>query len=192
MSMDENACIEKVLQGDPAAFESLVNRYQARLIAFLWNLLGSGEDAHDAAQEVFIQAYVHLGRFDRSRNFKPWLFAIAYNRGIDLLRHKRRFRLFRERQAAGDAPPEAAAADPPIDESPFWRPLLAKITPQERSVLALKYNEGCGCDEIAVTLNCSESTVRVHLLNARRKLKKELRAAGYEAGLKGPEAEEVP
>lgn len=191
MSMDEKDCIGRVLQGDAAAYESLVRKYQARLVAFLWNLLGSGDDARDAAQEAFIQAYVNLGRFDRSRGFKPWLFAIAYNHGIDLLRRRNGFRRFWQRQAAGAAPQPAASAAG-IEESPYWLPVLRKTTPQERSVLALKYNEECDNAEIAALLGCTESTVRVHLLNARRKLKKELQAAGFAAGPKEANAEEVP
>ena len=79
-----------------------------------------------------------------------------------------------------------------IEESAIWRPALRRVTPQERSVLALKYNEDCDSAEIAAMLGCSESTVRVHLLNARRKLKKELQAAGFAVGAKEPRAEEVP
>lgn len=187
--MDENDWIGKVLQGDVAAFENVVGKYQAPLVAFLWNLLGSGDDARDVAQDSFIQAYVNLGQFDRSRSFKSWLFAIAYNRGIDLLRKRRSFRLFWRRQAAsGDAPAAAGA----IEDSTFWRPALLRITPQERAVLALKYNEDYGTKEIADACGCSESTVRVHLLNARRKLKKELHAAGFVAGPEKPHVEEVP
>jgi RNA polymerase sigma factor (sigma-70 family) len=192
MGMDEKDRIEKVLQGDPAAFESLVRKYQGRLVAFLWNLLGSGEDARDAAQDVFIQAYVKLGQFDRSCSFRSWLFTIGYNRGIDLLRKKRNFRRFWQRETACGDPLAAESAASAIEDSPFWRSLLRRVTPQERSVLALKYNEDCGSDKIASMLGCSESTVRVHLLNARRKLKKELHAAGFAAGPAKPNAEEVP
>jgi RNA polymerase sigma-70 factor (ECF subfamily) len=182
-----------VLRGDSPAYELLVSRYQARLVAFLWNLLGSGEDARDAAQDVFIKAYVNLGRFDRSRSFKAWLFAIAYNNGIDLLRRRRNLFNFWRKETAGDCqPPVATAAAVPLEQSPMWRPLLARITAQERSVLALKYNEDLGIGEIAAALGCSQTTVRVHLLNARRKLKKELQAAGFVAGLKRAKAEEAP
>jgi len=191
MSMDENDWIALVLRGDASAYENLVNKYQARLVAFLWNLLGSGEDARDAAQDAFIQAYIKLGQFDRSRSFRSWLFAIAYNRGIDLLRRRNGFRFFWQRQAAGTAPTLAAGAAG-IEESPIWLPVLGRITPQERSVLALKFNEDYGNAEIAALLGCTESTVRVHLLNARNKLKKELHAAGFAAGPKKPDAEEVP
>jgi RNA polymerase sigma-70 factor (ECF subfamily) len=187
--MDEADWIDRVLQGDAAAFENLVDRYQARLVAFLWNLLGSGDDARDAAQDAFVQAYTRLGQFDRSRGFKSWLFAIAYNRGIDLLRRRRRFRHFWLRQAAGEERPATAVRA--IEESPLWRPVLRKVTPQERSVLALKYNEDWDALEIAAILGCSESTVRVHLLNARRKLKKELQAAGFASMVKSASAGEV-
>jgi RNA polymerase sigma-70 factor (ECF subfamily) len=190
MSMDENRWIEKVLQGDAAAYEGLVRKYQARLVAFLWNLLGSGEDARDAAQDAFIQAYIKLGQFDRSRSFRSWLFAIAYNHGIDLLRKKRSYRRFWEQETSVIDPPRTSAAGS-IEDSPFWRPALRRISPQERAVLALKYNEDCGTKEIADAFGCSESTVRVHLLNAKRKLKKELDAAGFAAGPKKPNAEEV-
>jgi RNA polymerase sigma-70 factor (ECF subfamily) len=187
MSMDENDWIEKVLQGDAAAYERLVRKYQARLVAFLWNLLGNGDDARDAAQDSFIQAYVRLDRFDRTCGFKPWLFAIAYNHGIDLLRRRNSFHRFWQHQAEGSAPPPAAGSE----ESILWLPLLRKTTPQERTVLALKYNEDCGNAEIAALLGCTESTVRVHLLNARRKLKKELHAAGFAAGPGKSNAEEA-
>jgi RNA polymerase sigma-70 factor (ECF subfamily) len=190
MSTDEADRIEQVLRGDAAAFESLVMKYQARLVAFLWNLLGSGDDARDAAQDAFVQAYVRLDQFDRSQNFRSWLFTIAYNRGIDLLRRKRSFRRFWQREAASGEPVVTAVTA--LEDSLFWRPVLRRISPQERSVLVLMYNEDCGTGEIAAVLGCSESTVRVHLLNARRKLKKELQAAGFSSGLNKPDPEEVP
>lgn len=192
MDTAENACIERVLRGESSAYESLVNRYQAGLVAFLWNLLGNGEDARDAAQEAFIKAYVNLGRFDRTRSFKTWLFAIAYKHGIDLLRRKRPLPDLWDKMTTTGHAPFAAAEPGPIEESPMWRPLLARITTQERAVLALKYNEGLEIGEISSALGCAESTVRVHLLNARRKLKKELQVAGFAGAWEKAQAEEAP
>ena len=190
--MDENACIEKVLLGDAAAYEFLVGKYQSRLVSFLWNLLGCGEDARDAAQEVFIKAYFHLGSFDRLRSFKSWLFAIAYHCAVDMLRKKKHIRRFWQRQAWEDPEPENAAAGGRIEESPLWQPFLRKITAQERAVLALRYNEDFAAEEIAAAMGCSASTVRVHLLNARRKLKKELQSAGILPVCNVSAAEEIP
>jgi RNA polymerase sigma-70 factor (ECF subfamily) len=190
MEMDESIFIERVCRGDAAAYEHLVKKYQAQLVAFLGNLLGSIDDARDVAQEVFIQAFVKIKEFVPGRNFKAWLFAIAYNRGIDLLRKKQSFRRFWER-ATAVPDPHPPGAGRQFEESLFWQPVLRRMTPQERSVLALKYNENCDSGEIAATLGCSESTVRVHLLNARRKLKRELQLVGFVSGRKGPKAEEV-
>lgn len=192
MIMDENACIEKVLLGDAAAYEPLVAKYQSRLVSFLWNLLGCGEDARDAAQEVFIKAYFHLGSFNRMQSFQSWLFAIAYHGAIDMLRKKKHFRRFWQQQACEGPGPGNAAAGGRIDESPLWQPFLQKISAQERAVLALRYNEDFSAGEIAKALGCSASTVRVHLFNARRKLKKELQSAGLTAAVQAPRAEEVP
>lgn len=192
MDSYENACIEKVLQGEAAAYETLVNRYQAGLVAFLWNLLGNGEDARDAAQDVFIKAYVNLKRFDRTRSFKTWLFTIAYHCGIDLLRRKRNLLDFWSKETAGNHLQRSTITMGPLEHSPLWQPLLTRITAQERSVLALKYNENLAAGEIAAALGCSESTVRVHLLNARRKLKKELQAAGLIGALKSAQTKEAP
>lgn len=191
MNMDESLYIERVRRGDAAAYEYLVKKYQARLVAFLGNQLGSIDDARDVAQEVFIQAFLKIKEFTPGRSFKAWLFAIAFNRGIDLLRKKRSFRRYFERATAAVSAP-AAGAGRSLEESLLWRPVLLRMTPQERSVLALKYNEDCDSAEIAAALGCAESTVRVHLLNARRKLKKELRAVGFVAGRKWPGTEEVP
>jgi RNA polymerase sigma-70 factor (ECF subfamily) len=190
MGMNELEWIERTLQGDSNAYANLVRRYQARLVAFLWNLLGNGDDARDAAQEVFVQAFVDLGRFDRSLSFRNWLFAIAHHRGIDLLRKKRSFRRFWERTALGSEPLPGAAR--PIEESPVWRLAQCRVTPQERSVLALMANEGLRAADVAAMLGCREATVRVHLLNARRKLKKELHAAGFAVKSREPSVEEVP
>jgi RNA polymerase sigma-70 factor (ECF subfamily) len=191
MNMDESLFIERVRQGDAAAYEHLVKKYQARLVTFLGNQLGSIDDARDVAQEVFIQAFVKIKEFAPGRSFKAWLFAIAYNRSIDLLRKKRSFRRFWE-QATTAAAARPAGPGRSLDGPLFWQPALRRMTPQERSVLALKYNEDCSSGEIAAALGCSESTVRVHLLNARKKLKKELLAAGFAAANKGSKAEEVP
>ena len=191
MDNAENACIENVLHGQAAAYESLVNRYQAGLVAFLWNLLGNGEDARDAAQDVFIKAYVNLKCFDHRRSFKTWLFTIAYNRGIDLLRRKRNLLDFWSQETAGNHLQRSTTTVGPLEQSPLWRPLLARLTAQERAVLALKYNEDLDAGGIATALGCSESTIRVHFLNARRKLKKELQAAGFVGASKSAQTKEA-
>src|SRR5213592_4346743 len=73
-------------RGNQAAFESLVARYQARLLAFCRHMLGSREDAEDVLQEVFAAAFNAMLADDRPINVRPWLYRIARNRSLNHLR----------------------------------------------------------------------------------------------------------
>jgi RNA polymerase sigma factor (sigma-70 family) len=75
-----------VRRGQHAAFETLVARYQARLLAFCRHMLGSREDAEDVLQEVFAAAYNAIMGDDRAINVRPWLYRIARNRSLNHLR----------------------------------------------------------------------------------------------------------
>src|SRR5438067_4308996 len=76
-------------RGDPAAFEALVRRHQAALFNFCLRMLGRGDDAADVAQETFVQLYSHLDRLDEREPIAPWLFRVARNRCIDVIRRRR-------------------------------------------------------------------------------------------------------
>src|SRR3954471_11298868 len=75
-----------VRRGHHAAFETLVARYQARLLAFCRHMLGSREDAEDVLQEVFAAAFNAILGDDRAINVRPWLYRIARNRSLNHLR----------------------------------------------------------------------------------------------------------
>jgi RNA polymerase sigma factor (sigma-70 family) len=73
-------------RGNQAAYEALVSRYQARLLAFCRHMLGSREDAEDVLQEVFAAAYNAMVADERALNVRPWLYRIARNRSLNHLR----------------------------------------------------------------------------------------------------------
>ncbi len=77
-----------VRRGNDSAFEALVSRYQARLLAFCRHMLGSREDAEDVLQEVFAAAYNAMLADDRPINVRPWLYRIARNRSLNHLRRQ--------------------------------------------------------------------------------------------------------
>ena len=175
--LQENALIEKALQGDLEAFEMLVKKYQSSLVALAWNILGDPDDAHDAAQETFLQAYTNLERFDREKNFKTWIFSIAAKRSIDRLRKQKSFlKYFNKtmKEKEQNPNPHVTQKNEKIEESEIFSPLLEKLKNKERIAISLKINENYSAKEIGAVLDCSESTARVHLFNARKKLKKEL------------------
>ena len=78
--------IALVRRGNNAAFETLVSRYQSRLLAFCRHMLGSCEDAEDVLQEVFAASFNAILADDRPINVRPWLYRIARNRSLNHLR----------------------------------------------------------------------------------------------------------
>lgn len=166
----DNIIIEQSLRGDPEAFETLVKKYQASLIALTWNILGDADEARDMAQETFIQVYTHLERFDRTRSFKTWIFSIAVKRSIDRIRKKKSFLKYFNNQTK-EMNPVVEQRNKRIEESEIFSPLLKKLNHKERAAISLKVNEGFSAKEIAEVIKCSESTARVHLFNAKKKLK---------------------
>src|SRR5258708_16679575 len=79
-ALDDSAIVEAFLGGDERAFQELVERYQTRLLNFVYRTIGDRERAADLVQEVFIRVYRHLHRFYRSKRFPPVPYTIASNR----------------------------------------------------------------------------------------------------------------
>lgn len=81
--------VAAVLRGDRERFGDLVDRYQGRLVNYLFRLLRSADDAHDLAQEVLVKVYQVLDRYDPQYRFSTWLFRVAQNAAIDQIRRRR-------------------------------------------------------------------------------------------------------
>ena len=71
-AMDDAGVVTSFLGGEERAFQELVERYQTRLLNFIYRTIGDREKAEDLVQEVFIRVYRHLHRFDRSKKFSTW------------------------------------------------------------------------------------------------------------------------
>src|SRR5262249_17252472 len=88
--MDDSLAIQKCLEGDWESFRRLVEKYQGRAVGHALTIIGVREDALDAVQEAFLDAFQALGRFDQERQFYPWLYAILRNRCFKLLASRKR------------------------------------------------------------------------------------------------------
>ena len=176
----DNELIEAYLKGDEASLAVLFRRHARGDYAYAARLIGE-TDADDAAQEAFVRAWKHLKRFDRTRPFKPWLYRIAHNAALDLLK-KRRPIAFTELQKNDETPPvEEWAEDPlpPISET-FDRNLeadrlrqaLDALPAKHRLVIELHETEDLTFAEIGLTLdeplNTVKSRYRRALLELRR------------------------
>lgn len=166
--MDENELIEKCLGGDMEAFESIVRKYQSFLFSLCWNILRNVDEAKDSVQEAFIQAFQNLQKFDQKRSFKNWLYSIAYRKAID---RKRKITSFIRKIEEIKRNSKESLVE---NRDEIWK-LLENLNSKERTAILLQISEGFTAKEIGNVLGCSENTVRVHLFNARKKLKKLLK-----------------
>ena len=88
--MDDAEIVASFLGGEERAFQELVERYQTRLLNFIYRTIGDREKAEDLVQEVFIRVYRHLQRFDQSKKFSTWAYTIASNLAKNELRNRSR------------------------------------------------------------------------------------------------------
>src|SRR5215213_8327466 len=89
-AMDDSAVVTSFLGGEERAFSELVERYQTRLLNFIYRTIGDREKAEDLVQEVFIRVYRHLHRFDPQKKFSTWIYTIASNLAKNELRNRSR------------------------------------------------------------------------------------------------------
>jgi len=172
--MNDSQLIRICLQGEVDEFKKIVDRYRGKVMALALNILGNYEDAEDACQDSFIQAYRNLDRFDTRKSFSNWLFSILYNRCLDQLRKRRRFYNFFKRAKSDPSFYHVHQESNKRSAQPLTRSILRELSPKERTVLFLWAEEGYTSEEIASVLRCSSSTARVHLFKARKKIKDRL------------------
>jgi RNA polymerase sigma-70 factor (ECF subfamily) len=169
--MDEKELISACLTGDPDSARNLVETYSSLVMAMALNMLANRQDAEDVCQETFFQVFKNIGRYDPERSFKTWLLTIVYRRCLDMIKKRRRFRDFALRARFEPAEHRGTGNPGPADPKPLPSTLLETLSPNERLALCLWANEGCTARDISEVLECSASTARVHLFNARRKIK---------------------
>jgi RNA polymerase sigma-70 factor (ECF subfamily) len=170
----DSRLVERVRQGERAAYGELVQRYEKRLLRTLYRMVGNLETAEDLAQEAFLKAYDRLEQFDTGKRFGPWLFQIGVNGAIDWLRRNRKRHLLSlQEMQHGERPFDVADADPRerLDLNQEVQFVLAQIPVKYRTVLALRDLDGFPCSEVAAIVGREEPTVRWRLLRAREMFK---------------------
>jgi RNA polymerase sigma-70 factor (ECF subfamily) len=186
--VDDASLIRAAQQGDAAAFEQLVQKYDRAVLRLTVHLTGSQEDGQDVYQEAFLRAYVNLARFRFECSFYTWIYRIASNLCLDHLR-KRRFRSRElittnspdggEREILEYIADESAGASP--ERSLIRRVLrehiaraLSNLSPRERMVFELKHYHGLQLKTVAGILRTTEGTVKNTLFRATHKLRLQL------------------
>ncbi|MGB7957219.1 MAG: sigma-70 family RNA polymerase sigma factor [Minisyncoccia bacterium] len=158
------------LRGDHEAFAVIVERYVSSIYKFSYRYVRNGPDAEDIAQETFLRAWKSLKKFDQSKNFKTWIFAIAKNASLDLLKKKKPmpFSRIAEEDDAVEAVLAPYVAVPDTSETAFDQGLLkkdfdavlAKLPIHYRDIMVLRYADNLKFREIAERLHEPLDTVK--------------------------------
>jgi RNA polymerase sigma-70 factor, ECF subfamily len=177
--LDDSAVVAAFLAGNKRGFNELVERYQSRLLNFVYRTTGDRERAEDLVQETFIRIYRHLHRFDQTKKFSTWAYTIASNLAKNELRNRSRnpLVLFQALKKSWDADQR------PLEwEDNTYRPddlyrkrhlkqlvesAVGELPEHHRHVFVLREMEGKTYEEIAEITGCNLGTVKSRLNRAR-------------------------
>jgi len=154
-------------RGNQAAFETLVTRYQGRLLAFCRHMLGSKEDAEDVLQEVFAAAYNAMLADSRPINTRPWLYRIARNRSLNHLRKPRSNG--QDSMDVFERDNGSTTADT-VHRREEFRQIVADVShlPEtQRTALLLREIDALSYDQISETMDTTVPSVKSLLVRAR-------------------------
>jgi len=166
----EAELVTRSQQGDTGAYDQLVGAYQHRIFSLAYRITGNREDAWDAAQEAFLKAYRNLRGFHGRAAFSTWLYRIAVNASLDVVRRR------------PAQPPESldvplVALDDPADEvlrSDLQQRIhraIAGLPVEQRLVIVLRDLQGLRYEEIAGALQIPVGTVRSRISRGREMLR---------------------
>lgn len=177
--VDDTKLVNAYLVGESPSFDVLVERYQARLLNFVYRIVGDRERSEDLVQEVFIRVHRHLARFDRSKKFSTWIYTIASNLAKNELRNRSRNPLvlftsitqgwedeerpleFEDPSSRPDDLYQKRHVKEMVEES------VAKLPQHHKEVFVLREIEGRSYEEIAEITHCNLGTVKSRLNRAR-------------------------
>ena len=179
---DERSLIRRCKQHDEEAFEALVRLKRGKVFRIALNIVGDEDDAKEITQLAFVRLWQSLGSFRESERFDPWFFRIVVNLGLD---HHRRLRRAPP-PARGGADPDPPAPPRPLgsdqdaalhraDIRRIFNEAARELTPPQRAAFTLREIEGLSTEDVAHAMGVRASTVRNHLLQARRRLQEFLR-----------------
>ncbi|WP_407313821.1 RNA polymerase sigma factor [Desulfosporosinus sp. SB140] len=172
--MEDAEIIRQVLAGQHDRYADLVQRYQEPLLHFLRRILNSDEDVFDCAQEAFIAAYRNLNRYSKDHPFRAWLYAIARNKAIDILRKQQREITTVLDETLEDLHPRPEEIWLEKEQATFLSKVLNELPEHYAQALFLRYRQDLSYTEIATVLQVPVSRVKTYLHRGKEKLRQEL------------------
>ena len=178
--MSDRDWVQAAKAGDEEAFAHLVRRHSGGLHRAVARVLADDAEAWDVVQMAYLKAWQSLHRYDPRYSFTTWLYRIGTNLAIDLLRSRtsreRTHKAGTEHRLRLVGAGESAGSRADLREADgILRQLVDHLTPQQRSAFVLREMEGLETSEVATVLGCSATTVRNHIFQARKVLRREMR-----------------
>lgn len=179
MEDSDSVAIARVRAGDGDAYRALVERHSRSVFRLAFRMTGNEQDAEDVVQETFLRAYKQLHRYESRASFGTWLYRIASNYSLDLVRSRKRH----PQTALDESPaPLTATTDEPGphrllmgDEAQRTvAATLDTLSQQERTAFVLRHFEGQSIEEIGSSLGLSGNATKHSIFRAVQKLRRAL------------------
>jgi RNA polymerase sigma-70 factor, ECF subfamily len=173
--MDSEAAeIARAQAGDRDAFRTLLERHSRGVHRLAWRMTGNQQDAEDVVQEAFFRAWKQIKRFDGRSSFATWVFRIASNYSLDLIRARRPAESSEAAQwvAAGEPGPDRLAFSGQVGNR--VASAMEELSAQERTAFVLRHFEGMSIEQIGAVLELAPSATKNSIFRAVQKLRRAL------------------
>ena len=186
MELTDRTFVARVRAGDADAYRVLVERHGRALFRLAFRMTGNQQDAEDVVQESFLRAYRQISKFDERASFGTWLYRIAANCSLDLVRSRKR--RSEHQPLLGDSPAEVddpVLSLPSTDPTPERAALSSEVRDRlaeamnelsatERTAFVLRHFEGMRIEEVSRVLECQPGAAKHSVFRAVQKLRRAL------------------
>lgn len=180
--LPDETYVHKTIEGDADAFNELVRRHHAKIYGLAYRILGHPEDAADATQEIFLEAYKSIRSFRFESKFSTWLYSIGINICQQYIRksdsRQRTLKAYTESLEERGGLHSTESPDRSVlktERDSIIQEAIDQLPPKQRAVVTLFYMQHLKYREIAEILDCSEGTVASRLNTAIGNLKSKLK-----------------
>jgi RNA polymerase sigma-70 factor (ECF subfamily) len=187
MEDSDSVAVARVKAGDGDAYRVLVDRHTRSVFRLAYRMTGNEQDSEDVVQETFMRAYKQLHRWEARSSFSTWLYRIAANYSLDLVRSRNRHGEvpMTESSATDEGAPEMIHALPSLSAGPerllmstevqqTVTSTLNELSQQERTAFVLRHFEGQSIEEISAALGLSGNAAKHSIFRAVQKLRRAL------------------
>jgi len=181
--VSDNELIRVIREKDTELYGEIIERYQGKLFAYLYRLIGEKEEAEDLLQDVFIKAFRNLHSYDVNRKFSSWIYRIAHNEAVNHIKRKSLKRFIsldnitstKDKLESSSTEDNAEASWIRKETGKEVDKAIKKLPLKYRQVLVLRYYSDKSYEEISEILGKPVNTVGTLIKRAKNKLAGELR-----------------